>query len=114
MARHLDRKSVLARPPHKWSNLMSSLTYSQAFRAGLAEEMADNPAIFVMGTDILLRGGHFAQVLGLGEQFGAERIRDLPISAAATAAAGVGAAIHGMRPVVDLNFQEFAYGAMDE
>ena len=93
---------------------MSSLTYSQAFRAGLAEEMADNPAIFVMGTDILLRGGHFAQVLGLGEQFGAERIRDVPISEAAMVAAGVGAAIHGMRPVVDLNFQEFAYGAMDE
>ena len=93
---------------------MSPLTYSQAYRAGLAEEMAENDGIFVMGTDILLRGGHFAQVLGLGEQFGEERIRDVPISEAAMVAAGVGAAIQGMRPVVDLNFQEFAYGAMDE
>lgn len=93
---------------------MTPLTYSQAYREGLAEEMADNPAIFVMGTDILLRGGHFAQLLGLGERFGEERIRDVPISEAAMVAAGVGAAIQGMRPVVDLNFQEFAYGAMDE
>jgi pyruvate/2-oxoglutarate/acetoin dehydrogenase E1 component len=93
---------------------MSPLTYSQAYREGLAEEMAANSAIFVMGTDILLRGGHFAQVLGLGERFGAERIRDVPISEAAMVAAGVGAAVQGMRPVVDLNFQEFAYGAMDE
>jgi acetoin:2,6-dichlorophenolindophenol oxidoreductase subunit beta len=93
---------------------MTALTYSQAYRAGLAEEMADNSGIFLMGTDIFLRGGHFAQLLGLGETFGAERVRDVPISEAAMVAAGVGAAIQGMRPVVDLNFQEFAYGAMDE
>ena len=91
-----------------------SLTYSQAYRAGLAEEMADNDLIFVLGTDILLRGGHFAQVLGLGEKFGAERIRDVPISEAAMIAAGVGAALGGMRPVVDLNFLDFAFGGMDE
>jgi pyruvate dehydrogenase E1 component beta subunit len=76
--------------------------------------MAKNERIFVLGTDILRRGGHFAQVLGLGETFGAERIRDTPISEAAMVAAGVGAAIGGMRPVVDLNFQDFAFGAMDE
>ena len=90
------------------------LTYTQAYRAGLAEEMTANDLIFVMGTDILLRGGHFAQVLGLGEQFGAERIRDAPISEAAMVAAGVGAALSGMRPVVDLNFLDFAFGGMDE
>jgi pyruvate dehydrogenase E1 component beta subunit len=89
-------------------------TYSQAYRAGLTEEMAKNDKIFVMGTDILHRGGHFAQVLGLGEQFGADRIRDVPISEAAMVAAGVGSAIGGMRPIVDLNFQDFAFGAMDE
>jgi pyruvate dehydrogenase E1 component beta subunit len=76
--------------------------------------MAKNERIFVLGTDILYRGGHFAQVLGLGERFGADRIRDVPISEAAMIAAGVGAAIEGMRPVVDLNFQDFAFGAMDE
>src|SRR5206468_151690 len=77
-------------------------------------ERDPNEKIFVLGTDILRRGGHFAQVLGLGERFGAERIRDTPISEAAMVAAGVGSAIGGMRPVVDLNFQDFAFGAMDE
>lgn len=94
--------------------MSETLTYSQAYRAGLAEEMAENDRIFVLGTDLLLRGGHFAQVYGLGERFGAERIRDVPISEAAMVAAGVGAALGGMRPVVDLNFQDFAFGAMDE
>ena len=46
------------------------MTYSQAYREGVAEEMAADERIFVMGTDILLRGGHFAQVAGLGERFG--------------------------------------------
>ena len=61
-----------------------------------------------------MRGGHFAQVKGLGERFGRARVRDTPISEAAMVAAGVGAAMHGMRPVVDLNFADFAMGAMDE
>jgi pyruvate dehydrogenase E1 component beta subunit len=94
--------------------MSETMTLSQAFRAGLREEMASNDRIFVMGTDILLRGGHFAQVLGLGKEFGAERVRDTPISEAAMVAAGVGAALNGMRPVVDLNFVDFAFGAMDE
>jgi acetoin:2,6-dichlorophenolindophenol oxidoreductase subunit beta len=90
------------------------LTYSQAFREGVAEEMALDDRIFIMGTDILLRGGHFAQVAGLGERFGAERVRDVPISEAAMVAAGVGSAMCGMRPIVDLNFLDFAFGGMDE
>jgi pyruvate/2-oxoglutarate/acetoin dehydrogenase E1 component len=92
----------------------TSLTYSQAFREGVAEEMAANDKIFLMGTDILLRGGHFAQVSGLGEQFGAARVRDVPISEAAMLAAGVGSAVCGMRPIVDLNFLDFSFGGMDE
>jgi pyruvate/2-oxoglutarate/acetoin dehydrogenase E1 component len=90
------------------------LTYSQAYREGVAEEMAANEKIFIMGTDIVLRGGHFAQVFGLGEQFGASRVRDVPISEAAMLAAGVGSAVCGMRPIVDLNFLDFAFGGMDE
>jgi acetoin:2,6-dichlorophenolindophenol oxidoreductase subunit beta len=90
------------------------LTYSQAYREGVAEEMAANEKIFIMGTDIVLRGGHFAQVFGLGEQFGASRVRDVPISEAAMLAAGVGSAICGMRPIVDLNFLDFSFGGMDE
>ena len=93
---------------------MTPVTYSQAFREGMREEMARDNRIFVLGTDLLDRGGHFGQVLGLGKDFGAERVRDMPISEAAMVAAGVGAALNGMRPVVDLNFIDFSFGAMDE
>jgi pyruvate dehydrogenase E1 component beta subunit len=81
---------------------------------GLREEMARDDSIFVLGTDLYIRGGHWAQVKGLGAEFGPERIRDAPISEAAMVAAGVGAALNGMRPVVDLNFIDFIFGAMDE
>lgn len=90
------------------------LTYSAAFREAVAEEMRRNADVFVLGTDLYHRGGHFAQVLGLGQEFGRDRVRDAPISEAAMVAAGVGAALNGMRPIIDLNFIDFAFGAMDE
>ncbi len=93
---------------------MPTITLSQAFQMGMREEMERDDTIFVMGTDLSDRGGHFGQVQGLSHEFGAERVRDAPISEAALVAAGIGAAISGMRPVVDLNFIDFAYGAMDE
>ena len=89
-------------------------TLSRAYRDGLAEEMARDPSILVMGTDLYERGGHWAQVTGLGPQFGRDRVRNTPISEAAMVAAGVGAALDGLRPVVDLNFADFSFGAMDE
>jgi pyruvate/2-oxoglutarate/acetoin dehydrogenase E1 component len=67
-----------------------------------------------IGTDLYERGRHWAQVTGLGPQFGRDRVRNSPISEAAMVAAGVGAALDGLRPVVDLNFIDFAFGAMDE
>lgn len=93
---------------------MAEVTYSQAFQQGMREEMDRNDHVFVVGTDIYDRGGHFAQLKGLGERFGHDRVRDAPISEAAMVAAGVGAALNGCHPVVDLNFMDFAYGAMDE
>lgn len=90
------------------------LTYSVAFREGVQEEMARNDTIFVLGTDLYERGGHFAQIKGLGPQFGRNRVRDAPISEAAMVAAGVGAAMSGAHALVDLNFIDFAFGAMDE
>lgn len=90
------------------------VTLSQAYRQGLAEEMRVDPTILVYGTDLFERGGHWGQVRGLGEEFGRDRVRNAPISEAAMVAAGVGAAMNGLRPVVDLNFIDFAFGAMDE
>jgi pyruvate/2-oxoglutarate/acetoin dehydrogenase E1 component len=94
--------------------MTATVTLSQAFQMGLREEMMRDERIFVLGTDLFERGGHWAQVKGLGAEFGPERIRDTPISEAAMVAAGVGAALNGMRPVVDLNFIDFVFGAMDE
>jgi pyruvate dehydrogenase E1 component beta subunit len=92
----------------------AELTYSSAYQQGIREEMIRNGDVFVLGTDLYDRGGHFGQVQNLGAEFGHARIRDTPISEAAMVAAGVGAAMNGARPVVDLNFMDFAYGAMDE
>lgn len=93
---------------------MTTQTYSQAFEAGVEEEMARNPDIFLIGTDLYERGGHWAQVKGIGPRFGHKRVLDAPISEAAMVGAGVGAALRGMHPIVDLNFVDFAFGAMDE
>lgn len=93
---------------------MPPLTMAQAYAEGLREEMQRDERILVLGTDLRDRGGHFGQVLGLGAAFGPDRVLDAPISEAAMVAAGVGAALNGMRPVVDLNFADFAFGAMDE
>jgi pyruvate dehydrogenase E1 component beta subunit len=90
--------------------MSARVTLFQAFQQGMREEMARDESIFIMGTDLFIRGGHWAQVKG----FGPERVRDTPISEAAMVATGVGAALNGMRPVVDLNFIDFIFGAMDE
>jgi pyruvate/2-oxoglutarate/acetoin dehydrogenase E1 component len=93
---------------------MSEVSYSVAFQQGVREEMERDDSVFVLGTDLYERGGHFAQVKGLGPIFGADRIRDTPISECAMVASGVGAALYGLRPIVDLNFVDFSFGAMDE
>jgi pyruvate dehydrogenase E1 component beta subunit len=90
------------------------MTYSAGFASAVAEEMALNPDIFVIGTDLVHRGGHWAQIKGLVDTVGPGRVFDAPISEAAMVATGVGAAMAGMHPIVDLNFVDFAYGAMDE
>jgi acetoin:2,6-dichlorophenolindophenol oxidoreductase subunit beta len=89
-------------------------TYSQAFAEGVSEEMRRDPTIVVLGTDMRVRGGHWSQMTGIGQEFGPTRVFDTPISEAAMVAAGVGAAVTGLRPIVDLNFVDFAFGAMDE
>jgi acetoin:2,6-dichlorophenolindophenol oxidoreductase subunit beta len=90
------------------------MTYSAAFAQGVAEEMQTNPDIFVIGTDLVHRGGHWAQIKGLVDIVGPGRVFDAPISEAAMVATGVGAAMAGMHPIVDLNFVDFSFGAMDE
>lgn len=89
-------------------------SYSEAFQQGVREEMYRNESIFILGTDLIERGGHFAQVKGIAQEFGHERVKDSPISEAAMVASGIGAGMYGCHPIIDLNFIDFSLGAMDE
>jgi len=92
---------------------MRKITFSEATREAMAEEMAKDPTIFVMGEDLARQGGIFGQFKGLPQQFPG-RVIDTPISETAIVGGGVGAALAGMRPVVDMHFADFIGVAMDE
>jgi pyruvate dehydrogenase E1 component beta subunit len=92
---------------------MARLTYLEASRQALAEEMRRDPFVWAVGED-LGRGGVFGQYRGLVDEFGPERIADAPISEAAIMGAAVGAAMMGTRPVVEMRFSDFALCAVDE
>jgi acetoin:2,6-dichlorophenolindophenol oxidoreductase subunit beta len=92
---------------------MSALSYLDAGRLALQQEMRRDPLVWALGED-LGRGGVFGQYKGLVEEFGAERILDTPISEAAIMGTAVGAALVGTRPVVEMRFSDFALCAVDE
>jgi pyruvate dehydrogenase E1 component beta subunit len=91
------------------------VTYRDALREALREEMARDPSVFLLGEDIgRCWGGAFKVTEGLAEEFSEERVRDTPISESAIVGAGVGAAITGMRPVVEIMFGDLTSLAMDQ
>jgi pyruvate dehydrogenase E1 component beta subunit len=92
---------------------MPRLTYAEAARQAIAEEMRRDANVWAVGED-LGRGGVFGQYKGLVEEFGPERIADAPISEACIMGAAVGAAMMGTRPIVELRFSDFALCAVDE
>jgi len=89
------------------------LTYRQAVAEAMAGEMRRDPTIFLMGEDVGRHGGAFACSKGLVEEFGAERVRDTPICESVIAGAGLGAALTGMRPIVEIMYMDFMAMAMD-
>ncbi len=93
---------------------MRELTFTAAAREGLAEEMARDPAVFVMGEGIGERGGNWATTTGLYEIYGPWRLRDTPISERGFTGLCTGAALVGGRPVVDFMFLDFLLDAMGE
>lgn len=93
---------------------MREITFAEAFAEGIREEMHRDPNVFVIGTDIRIRGGHFGQLKDVGATFGPKRVIDSPISEAAMLGLSLGAAMTGLRPVCDLNFEDFILGGMDE
>lgn len=93
------------------------LTIAEAIREAIAEEMARDERVFLIGEDIGIPGGFggaFGVYLGLPERFGHERIIDTPISEKAVAGTAIGAALMGMRPIPDLQYADFIFECMDE
>jgi pyruvate dehydrogenase E1 component beta subunit len=92
----------------------NTLTYREAMRAAIREAMQRDPRVFLMGEDVGRYGGGFAVSMGLLDEFGPERIRDTPLSESAFVGAGIGAAIAGMRPIVEIMTVNFSLLALDQ
>jgi pyruvate/2-oxoglutarate/acetoin dehydrogenase E1 component len=90
------------------------ITFAEAIREALAEEMRRDPRVFIIGEDVAEAGTPFKVLSGLVEEFGKDRVLDSPISEAGITGLGVGAAMTGMRPVVDIMFGDFLTLVMDQ
>ena len=93
---------------------MPELSYREAVRDALSRAMRDDEDIFVMGEDIAEMGGSMGVTAGMLEEFGPERVRNTPISEMAIVGAGIGAAMQGMRPVVEVMYEDFTTLAMEQ
>ena len=100
--------------PSEPSAAVRELTYGEAVREAIAEEMRRDPTVFVIGEDVAEAGHPFKVLLGLVQEFGTQRIIDTPISEPGYAGIGVGAAMTGMRPIVDIMFGDFITLTMDQ
>ena len=93
---------------------MPELTYREAVRDAMSEAMRRDPDVFIMGEDIAEMGGSMGVTAGMLAEFGPERVRNTPISEAAIVGAGIGAAEMGMRPIVEIMYQDFTTLAMEQ
>src|SRR5216117_4358201 len=93
---------------------MLELSYREAVRDALSRAMRDDEDVFIMGEDIAEMGGSMGVTSGMLEEFGPERVRNTPISEMAIAGAGIGAAIQGMRPVVEIMYEDFLTLSMEQ
>lgn len=92
---------------------MPELRYLRAVNMALADAMAEDPSVVLIGEDVSEAGGSFGASRGLKDRFGAARVLDTPISEAAIAGAAVGAAMSGLKPVIEIMFMDFTTLAMD-
>ncbi|TVR67168.1 MAG: alpha-ketoacid dehydrogenase subunit beta [Spirochaetaceae bacterium] len=90
------------------------ITYADAIREAMSEEMRRDPSVFFMGEDIGVYGGAFGVSVGMIEEFGPERVRDTPISEAAIIGAAAGAAATGTRPIAEIQFSDFIGIGIDQ
>ena len=92
----------------------AEITYRDAARAGIRDALLRDPRVFVMGEDVGRYGGCYGVTNGLLEEFGPERIRDAPLSESGFTGLGIGAAMNGMRPIVEIMTVNFALLALDQ
>ena len=92
---------------------MAELRFAQAINRALSESMTEDVTVMLMGEDIAEAGGPFGVTRGLLAKFGADRVRDTPISEMAMSNAAVGAALTGVKPVLEIMFMDFMTFAMD-
>ena len=90
------------------------MTYRDALRSAMRDALASDPRVFLMGEDVGRYGGAFAVSHGLAQEFGEERVRDTPLSESAFVGTGIGAALNGMRPIVEVMTVNFSMLAMDQ
>ncbi len=93
---------------------MPELSYREAVRDALSSAMRDDEDVFIMGEDIAEMGGSMGVTAGMLEEFGSDRVRNTPISEMAIVGAGIGAAMQGMRPVVEVMYEDFTTLAMEQ
>jgi pyruvate dehydrogenase E1 component beta subunit len=93
---------------------MTAISYREACRQALREALLRDPKVFLMGEDVGRYGGCYAVTKGLIDEFGEERIRDTPLSESAYVGAGIGAAMAGMRPIVEIMTVNFSLLALDQ
>jgi pyruvate/2-oxoglutarate/acetoin dehydrogenase E1 component len=93
---------------------MPELTYREAIRDAMSEAMRRDESVFIMGEDIAEMGGSMGVTQGMLAEFGPERVRNTPISEMAIVGAGIGAAVSGMRPIVEIMYQDFTTLAMEQ
>src|SRR3989442_9632706 len=94
--------------------MAKELTYLEAIREALAEEMRRDPKVFVLGEDVGPYGGAFGATQGLYDEFGEMRVIDTPISESAIIGISIGAALRGYRPVAEMQFADFISCGFDQ
>ncbi|MEW6777906.1 MAG: alpha-ketoacid dehydrogenase subunit beta, partial [Bdellovibrionota bacterium] len=90
------------------------LTYREALKDGLRRALQSDPRVFLVGEDVGRYGGAFAVSKGLLQEFGPERVRDTPLSESGFVGAGIGAAVAGLRPIVEVMTVNFSLLALDQ
>jgi pyruvate/2-oxoglutarate/acetoin dehydrogenase E1 component len=96
------------------NTVQREITYLEAIREAMVQEMRLDPEVFLIGEDVGVYGGAFGVSKGMLEEFGCERVRDTPISEAAIAGAATGAALMGMRPIMEIMFMDFLTISMNQ